>query len=60
MSKNKEIFIRTPIRRYNIKDLNFKSIPDINILKELGTDLSESQYKNNPDKFLQKLKSDYK
>ena len=40
--------------------MNFNSIPDINILKELGLDLSESQYSKDPDKFLKKLKGDYK
>jgi len=60
VNKRKEIFIKTPVRKYNIKDLNFNSIPDINILKELGLDLSESQYSKDPDKFLKKLKGDYK
>jgi len=54
-----ELFLATQLNKYPIASLSSK-IPDINELKKLGLDLSNSEYVKNPDKFIQKLKQDYK
>lgn len=55
-----EIHLVTPLKKYPIKDLNFKGIPDLKILKSLGVDTSDSKYIKDPNNFIQKLKQDYK
>lgn len=54
-----EVSLVTPLNTYPINKFKFKGIPDINALEELGVDTSDSEYKKNPEKFIQKLNQDY-
>lgn len=49
----------TPLSTYPLEDLNFSGIPDLNILKKLNVDTSNTEYIKNPQAFINKLKQDY-
>jgi len=60
MSRNREIVIVTPIKKYKLSELNIKGLPNISFLKELGMELKDSKFIQDQETFLSKLKSDYK
>lgn len=50
--------IVTPLSKYPVTSLGSKN-PDIQVLKDLGVDMSNSEYAKNPTAFINKLKQDY-
>ncbi len=52
--------LTTLINSYSLDKFNFSSIPDIQALKTLGVNITNSEYIKNPQKFINKLKSDYR
>lgn len=59
LNDSAEIAIVTPLRKYQIEDLNFNGIPDIHALKALNVDINDSKYIKDPNKFIDKLTQDY-
>ncbi len=55
-----KISIVTPIKKYSLKELNIKGIPNLDFLKGLDVDISDSKYFKDPNQFIKKLKSDFK
>lgn len=59
LNDSAEVMLVTPMRKYNVKELRFKDIPDITKLKKLDVDISDSKYLQDPVKFINKLTQDY-
>lgn len=52
--------LQTAIGSYPFETFNYSDKPDIEALKRLGINISNTEYGKNPDLFLKKLNSDYK
>lgn len=59
LNDSAEVAIVTPLRTYQVKDLNFSGIPDIQALTTLNVDTADSKYLKDPHKFINKLIQDY-
>lgn len=52
--------LETAIASYPFSSFNYSDKPDVEALKRLGVNISNSEYGKNPDLFLKNLNSDYK
>lgn len=54
-----DVVVVTPMGEYPMDTFNFAGVPDVEVLKTLGADTSNSEYLKNPKRFIDNLNQDY-